>query len=54
MKTKLQRSRELREAGKGLLEAKRIVEDQDLNREILEAQNVDDLKAVLWSMVARR
>jgi len=54
MKTKQERIRELREAGKGLLEAKRIVEDQDLNREILEAQNVEDLKGILWSLVARQ
>lgn len=54
MKSKQERIRELREVGHGLLEAKRIVEDQDLNREILEAQTVEDLKAVLWSLVARR
>lgn len=52
MQTKAERIRELRETH-GLLEAKRIVEGQDLNAEIMNAKTIDDLKGVLWSIVAR-
>lgn len=53
MKNKQERIRELRESGKSLFEAKRIVEDQDLNQEIMAAKTIDDVKAILWSLVAR-
>lgn len=51
MKTKLERIRELREAGMGVEEARRIVKRQDLNEEIARATTIDDIKAILFSLV---
>ena len=53
MKSKLERIRELRETGLGLLEAKGIVERQDLDIEIRDAKTIDDIRAILWSITAR-
>lgn len=53
MKTKLERIRELRSTGLGVIEAKRIVERQDLDIEIRDAKTIDDIKAILWSLAAR-
>lgn len=51
MKTKLERIRELRDAGMGVEEAKAIVKRQDLNAEIAQATTIDDIKAILFSLV---
>lgn len=51
MKSQLERVRELREAGYGLDEAKRIVKRQDLNEEIARAATIEDVKAILFSLV---
>ncbi|MBB2819031.1 UNVERIFIED_ORG: hypothetical protein GGD59_002276 [Rhizobium esperanzae] len=51
MKTALARVRELREAGHGIEEAKRIVHRQDLTDEIALAETIDDIKAVLFQLV---
>lgn len=53
MKDSLERIRELRSAGLGLYEAKRIVELQDLDTEIRDAKTIDDIRAILWSITAR-
>jgi ribosomal protein L7/L12 len=50
MKSKLERIRELRETGLSLQEAKRIVEKQDLDIEIRDAQTIEDIKAILWTL----
>lgn len=50
-KTQLERIRELRDAGHGLDEAKRIVRRQDLNEEIARAATIADIKAILFSLV---
>lgn len=52
MKTKHERVQELRETH-GLIEAKRIVERQDLDTEIMNAKTIDDIRAILWSINAR-
>lgn len=52
MDSKAERIRELRETH-GLIEAKRIVEVQDLNTEIMNAKTLEDIKGVLLSIVAR-
>lgn len=49
--SQLERIRDLREAGKSLDEAKRIVRRQDLNEEIARAATIDDIKAILYSLV---
>lgn len=51
MKTQLQRVLELRESGKSIDEAKRIVRREDLNEEIARAKTIDDIKAILFSLV---
>ena len=51
VKTQLERIRELREAGHSMDEAKRIVRRQDLNEEIARAETIDDIKAILFSLV---
>jgi len=51
MKSQFERVRELREAGHGMDEAKRIVRRQDLNEEITRAATIDDIKAILFSLV---
>lgn len=53
MKSKLERIRELRQTGKGLHEAKAIVERQDLDIEIRDAKTIEDIKAILWSLNGR-
>lgn len=53
MKSKLERIRELRATGLSLFEAKRIVEKQDLDAEILDAKSLDDIKAILWTLNGR-
>lgn len=50
MKSKLERIKNLREIGKSLHEAKRIVERQDIDQEIMNAKTVEDLKAILWTL----
>lgn len=50
MKAQLERIKELREVGYGLHEAKRIVERQDIDQEIMNAKTVEDLKAILWTL----
>lgn len=49
--SQLERIRELREAGHSIDEAKRIVRRQDLNEEIARAATIDDIKAILFSLV---
>lgn len=51
MKTKVERIRELRDAGMSMDEANRIVRRQDLNEEIARAATIDDIKAILFSLV---
>ncbi|MGG7534647.1 hypothetical protein [Rhizobium sp. 12,4] len=51
MKSQLERVRELRESGYGIEEAKRIVRKQDLNEEIARAKTINDIKAILFSLV---
>ncbi len=51
MKSQLERVRELRDAGHGMEEAKRIVKRQDLNEEIAKATTIEDIKSILYSLV---
>lgn len=51
MKTQLERIRDLRETGYGIEEAKRIIRRQDLMEEIARAATIDDIKAILFSLV---
>lgn len=53
MKPKIERVRELRKSGLSLHDAKVVVERQDLDVDILNAQTVDDLKSILWALTAR-
>lgn len=50
-KSQLERIRELRDAGYGIDQAKRIVFRQDLNEEIARASSIEDIKAILFSLV---
>lgn len=51
MKSQLERVRELRDAGYGMDEAKRIVKRQDLNEKIAKATTIEDIKSILYSLV---
>lgn len=48
--SRIERIKAYRAQGKSLFEAKRIVEYQDLNKRILAAKNIEDIKLILWRM----
>lgn len=50
MNLQLERIRELRDTGMSMFEAKKTVERQDLDVEIRNAKNLDDIRAILWTL----
>ena len=52
MKSMIDRVRELRDVGMSVQEAKRTIRRQDLNEEIARAATIDDIKSILFALVA--